>query len=69
MEDLTATLTRSRVETMMTERFMEIQNSMQTHFEEPQESHNLNLETSMEDFDAMLTHSRIESMIDHFVET
>ena len=69
MGDLIATLTRSRVETMVTERFVETQNAMQTHFEEPQESHNLNLAASMEDFDATLAHSRLESMIKHFVET
>ena len=44
MEDLTTTLTLSRLESMMTEYFMETQNTMLTHFEEPQESYNFDLE-------------------------
>ena len=59
LDDMTATLNRSILESMMMERFMETQNATLTHFEEPQESHNLNLEISMEDFNVMLTHSRL----------
>ena len=40
-----------------------------THFEESEESHDFNFETSMEDSDATLIHSRLESMMEHFIET
>ena len=36
---------------MMTERFVETQNVTLTHFEESEESHDFNFETSMEDSD------------------
>src|SRR4051812_11143294 len=68
MEDMNATLNRFRLETMMMERSVETQNATLTYFEEPQESHNFNFEASMEDFDEELTHSRLESMMEHVVE-
>src|ERR1051325_11053446 len=40
MEEITATQHRIRLETMKIERFVETQNEMQIHFEEPQESYN-----------------------------
>ena len=54
---------------MMTKRFVETQNASLTHFEESEESHDFNFETSMEDSNTMLIHSRLESLIEHFVET
>ncbi|XP_058759439.1 uncharacterized protein LOC131632725 [Vicia villosa] len=53
----------------MTECFVETQNAILTHFEEQQESHNFNFEASMEDSYEALTHSRLEYMMEHFVET
>src|ERR1051325_7461258 len=53
----------------MIERFGETQKETLTHFQESEESQDLNLETSMEDSDEMLTNSRLESMIEHFIET
>ena len=54
---------------MMTKRFTETQNATLTQFEESEESHDFNFETSMEDSDATLIHSRLESLTEHFVET
>ena len=54
---------------MMTKRFTETQNATLTQFEESEESHHFNFETSMEDSNAMLIHSRLESLMEHFVET
>src|SRR3954464_1047637 len=54
---------------MMTKHFEEMQNATLAPFEESQESHNFNFEISMEDSDEMVTHSRLEAMMENFVET
>src|ERR1051325_9046885 len=52
----------------MIERFGETQNETLTYFQDSEESQDFNFETSIEDSDEMITNSRLESMIEHFVE-
>src|ERR1044072_5015965 len=53
----------------MIERFGETQKETLTYFQDSEESQDFNFETSMEDSDEIITNSRLESMIEHFVET
>ena len=53
----------------MIQHFGETQNETLTYFQDSEESQDFNFETSMEDSDEMITNSRLESMIEHFVET
>src|ERR1044072_3704897 len=53
----------------MIERFGETQKETLTHFQDSDESQDFNFETSMEDSDDMIINSKLESMIEHFVET
>src|ERR1043165_862555 len=51
------------------ERFGETQKETLTYFQDSEESQDFNFETPIEDSDEMITNSRLESMIEHFVET
>ena len=69
MKDMDDRLHRSRLETMKMKHFAETLKARQFHFEEPHEFDNFGLTTSMEDFEETLTHSRLESMVENFIET
>src|ERR1043165_9367646 len=53
----------------MIERFGETQKETLTHFQESEESQDFHFETPMEDSDEMITNSRLESIIEHYIET
>src|ERR1051325_3531600 len=48
--------------------FGETQKETLTYFQDSEESQDCNFETSIEDSDEMIVNSRIESMIEHFIE-
>src|ERR1051325_2909829 len=48
--------------------FGETQKETLTYFQDSEESQDFNFETSIEDSDEMIINSRIESMIEHFIE-
>src|ERR1051325_5009493 len=52
----------------MIQRFGETQKETLTYFQDSEESQDFNFETSIEDSDEMIINSRIESMIEHFIE-
>src|ERR1051325_4566047 len=53
----------------MISRFGETQKETLTYFQDSEESQDFNFETSIEDSDEMITNSRLEFIIEHFVET
>src|ERR1051325_2364223 len=53
----------------MIERFGETQKETLTYFQDSEESQDFNFETPIEDSYEMITNSRLESMIEHFLET
>src|ERR1051325_4118035 len=53
----------------MIQRFGETQKETLTYFQDSEESQDFNFETSIEDSDEMITNSRLEFIIEHFVET
>src|ERR1051325_1331923 len=53
----------------MIERFGETQKETLTYFQDFEESQDFNFETQIEDSDEIITNSRLESMIENFVET
>ena len=52
----------------MIQRFGETQKETLTYFQDSEESQDFNFETSIEDSDEMIINSRLESMIEHFIE-
>src|ERR1051325_6832676 len=52
----------------MISRFGETQNETLTYLQDSEESQDFNFKTSIEDSDEMIINSRLESMIEHFIE-